>query len=157
MINKQQLMETLEDNFVLALDIARRKNADYSDPTDAFENFEESAYFARVPTEIGILLRTHDKLARYRNLFSRTEAPEVNESITDTLLDAINYLNLLLAWHKLGADQEETEGSDPFCGDEPEADKPVSNLGSGVSPLPGEDKGGGKFPTWFENLRKKLE
>ncbi len=107
---KTRYCEKLEDNFVDGLELMLKKNADYAKEGDPFQNFREAAAFAGVTLEQGILVRLSDKLTRYKNLRSRgSEGGEVGENLTDTLFDAMNYLNILKTWHDLGKPEADSE------------------------------------------------
>jgi hypothetical protein len=90
-----ELFKSMEATFNEGLAIVRRKNADYAEATDAFKNFRYCELFD-VDVPRGILVRVSDKLARVNNLLKR-EAQVSDEKITDTLIDAINYLAILKA------------------------------------------------------------
>lgn len=90
------LLDSLEKTFATALEIARRKNADYAGNTDPFKNFKMCEQFG-VSTEKGILIRISDKISRISNLLDK-EAEVKDESIFDTIDDAINYLAILKAY-----------------------------------------------------------
>ena len=70
-----------------ALEIMKAKNADYSSADDPYRNFREFG-------QLGILVRLSDKLARLRTFSERGELSVKDESVRDTVLDAINYLIL---------------------------------------------------------------
>ena len=67
--------------------LMEKKNADYASDADPFRNFRT---FGR----LGILVRLSDKLSRLRTFCERGELSVTDESITDTVLDGINYLIL---------------------------------------------------------------
>lgn len=73
-----------------ARDIMRKKNEDYAGESDPFANFRAFGSF-------GVLVRLSDKLARLRNYENRGEFSVKEESIQDTVLDAINYCIIYLA------------------------------------------------------------
>lgn len=74
----------------------KKKNADYGGPIDPFNNFKNSEMVG-VPMEKGILVRIMDKISRISILIDRNGPAEVvDEKIEDTILDGINYLNILL-------------------------------------------------------------
>lgn len=93
-----EFIESLEIIFKEAVDIARKKNTDYSKDSDPFLNFRFSPYVG-VPVERGILVRICDKLSRISNLLDQ-EAQVKDESIEDTLKDLINYSAILLTYIK---------------------------------------------------------
>lgn len=84
------LIARLEQRYREAVEIARRKNADYAKDGDPFANFN-LAPMVGVSVERGILVRTMDKIARINNLLDKP-ASVSGESIHDTILDAVNYL-----------------------------------------------------------------
>lgn len=87
------LIARLEQRYREAVEIARKKNADYASDGDPFANFN-LAPMVGVSVERGILVRTMDKIARASNLLDKP-ASVAGESIHDTLLDAVNYLMIL--------------------------------------------------------------
>lgn len=68
-----------------ALSLMMKKNADYACDTDLFRNFR---YFG----SLGVLVRLSDKLARLRTFEERNTFSVTDESLRDTVMDAINYL-----------------------------------------------------------------
>lgn len=95
-ITENSLILSLEDTFEKCLEIARRKNADYSSGVDPFRNFRNSQAVGVSP-ERGILVRLSDKITRISNLLDK-EADVKEETINDTIEDAINYLAILKAF-----------------------------------------------------------
>lgn len=88
-----------------ALDILRKKNSDYSKVESGFSNFLKVAQIAGVPTEQVFLMHIGTKIARIENLLrvdhGFTTTPQVaDEAIEDTLLDLMNYANLLAVFIK---------------------------------------------------------
>lgn len=90
------LLESLKKTYTNVLEIAERKNADYAGDSDPFKNFKMCEQY-NVPVERGILVRISDKLSRVSNLLNQ-EAKVKDESIYDTIDDAINYLAILKAY-----------------------------------------------------------
>lgn len=78
--------------------IIRKKNADYAASHNPFKNFE-AASIVGVGVERAILLRVLDKIARISNLIDK-EAAVVDESLEDTIVDAINYLAIMKAYRE---------------------------------------------------------
>lgn len=95
-MNRKQFRADLEDTYQKALLIFDSKNADYATESDPFLNFNNTA-FAGVTVEQAILVRITDKLTRIGNLQNRTAAVK-DETVEDTIMDAINYLAILLAY-----------------------------------------------------------
>lgn len=91
MATKELLTRRVMHDFLCkaALETMEKKNADYSHGDDPFKNFRHSAYFGVAP-EIGILIRLGDKFRRIET-FLAVGSFKVNESVLDSLEDAINY------------------------------------------------------------------
>lgn len=81
----QELIEKMQD-------IQKRKNAGYAGQgnPDPWANFRMAEMFG-VSSFIGCLVRMSDKFIRIANLVKNPKNEQVNESITDTLLDLANY------------------------------------------------------------------
>ena len=67
-----------------ALDLMKRKNADYASADDPFRNF-------RMYGRQGIEVRMSDKLARLRSLRENGKVACEDETMLDTITDIINY------------------------------------------------------------------
>jgi len=98
------LSEIADDLFEKCHNVLVAKNKDYSGATDSLRNFKVSAEVSGVTMSQGILTRLMDKMLRVGNLI-KNEAVVKDESIYDTLMDAINYCVILYA-----ALQEERNG-----------------------------------------------
>lgn len=91
------LLVDMEKTFKKCLEIAIAKNNDYGGSVKSpFANFE-NATVAGVSVERGILVRLMDKMSRISTLLDK-EAMVKNESINDTIEDAINYLAILKSY-----------------------------------------------------------
>ena len=91
------LLKSMLDTFDRCLNIAVKKNNDYGgSDKNPFSNFT-NAQVAGVSVERGILVRLMDKMSRISTLLDK-EAMVKNESINDTIEDAINYLAILKAY-----------------------------------------------------------
>ncbi len=93
------LLANVRETYAKAAEIIERKNADYATQADPFANFR-TANILGLSVEKGILVRTLDKIMRVNNLLEH-EAFVTEESMEDTLTDAINYLALLKAYREL--------------------------------------------------------
>lgn len=91
----QEFISQLEENYRKGIEIIKSKNHDYASDIDPWKNFR-FAELVGVSPEKAILVRVSDKLARISNLQERGVAKVVDEKIEDTIIDAINYLNILL-------------------------------------------------------------
>ncbi len=93
------LIANVRDTYAKAIEIIEKKNADYATQADPFANFR-TANILGLSVEKGILVRTLDKIMRVNNLLEH-EAFVTEESMEDTLTDAINYLAILKAYRQL--------------------------------------------------------
>jgi hypothetical protein len=90
------LIDSCQQTFEQCLEILKKKNKDYGSVSNEWKNFEACLYVAEIPVTLGILIRIGDKISRISNLLMH--APSVTEeSIEDTINDAINYLAILKA------------------------------------------------------------
>jgi hypothetical protein len=106
-MNTQQFIQSIASTFYNALKIVKAKNADYATADNPFRTFEASAAIG-VPMERAILVRTLDKISRISNLLDK-EAEVKDETITDTIVDAINYLAILKARIESNAVSQQTK------------------------------------------------
>lgn len=97
-MNRTEFKEEIADLYNKCMKIIEAKNDDYANSIDPFQNFRV-CNMINVPVERGILVRFMDKVVRISNLLEK-EATVKNESIEDTLMDAINYLGILYVWLK---------------------------------------------------------
>jgi hypothetical protein len=81
-------------------DLVVRKNHDYAGNGDFFKCFAVCQQMGIADTEIGIMVRLSDKFSRLANLLK--SSAEVDESVADTIRDAINYLKILYAYREFG-------------------------------------------------------
>lgn len=84
------------------VEISRRKNSDYTDNVDPFQNFRVCEALG-IPAEVGLIVRMSDKMSRIANLSKPgRKALVVDESIHDTLADLANYSVILSMYLKYG-------------------------------------------------------
>jgi hypothetical protein len=79
-----------------AIEICRKKNADYGNPDDPFANFKDVLEDG-MPVERGMTVRMRDKLRRISNLIDRP-GEVTEESQRDTCIDLANYALILAVW-----------------------------------------------------------
>jgi len=79
------------------LEICKAKQADYACPENTFKNFEVCEALSVCDAEVGIFVRFTDKVSRLGNVLFKT-ARVKEETVEDTIKDAINYLIILLAY-----------------------------------------------------------
>jgi hypothetical protein len=105
------LIGSLAATYERCIAIATKKNADYAGLADPFANFQAApALLSGISVEKGILVRLTDKIKRIDNLLSH-EAYVTEESMNDTIEDAINYLGILKAWRECAVEQSSSESS----------------------------------------------
>lgn len=92
-MNQAQFLKRLEEVKMEAVEISRRKNADYASEEDPFKNFRACEPLG-ISAEQAIIVRMSDKLMRAANLLQRP-AQVQDEKITDTLRDLANYADIL--------------------------------------------------------------
>lgn len=98
-MKRQEFMDQLGDNADTALQIVSRKNQDYADGQDPFQNFRMVQNTGLCSVEEGIAVRMTDKMQRIINLLNEDAAVE-DEKMEDTLLDLMNYANIMLAYRQ---------------------------------------------------------
>ena len=97
----------LEGVYKKCIGVAKKKNADYSGSNaDAFRNFDAVEFFGITDSKTGIMVRLTDKFTRIANLLTK-DAKVVEESLQDSIEDAINYLAIMHA--KLEAEKIKTK------------------------------------------------
>lgn len=93
-MNRQQFLEQLKKNQQQDIEIVKKKNQDYAEGADPFQNFSMVEDAGFISTEEGIAVRMSDKMQRIFNLIN-SEASVEDERIEDTLSDLRNYANIL--------------------------------------------------------------
>ena len=107
---------TEQEKYVLAasavfkdcLNVINQRSIKYTGTGDPFANFVESAAVAEVDVVQGIMTRFGDKLGRLKALLRQKVADgeilnePVDESLKDTITDAINYLAIIRIWIESG-------------------------------------------------------
>lgn len=90
----EKYLELQKTIFGRCMALSEKKGLDYSGNEDNLKNIKFSSFFGVVP-ELGVLVRIGDKLQRIRQFVEVGELK--NEKFSDSVLDTINYLTLLLA------------------------------------------------------------
>jgi len=99
------LITSMVDTFDYCIQTAIRKNNDYGGSNnDPFANFRNST-IAGVTVQKGILVRLMDKMTRISTLLDK-EAMVKDETIFDSIDDAINYLAILKAYQQLKPEEK---------------------------------------------------
>ena len=94
-MKRNDLIKGVERTFKECLDKMKKKNHDYAGESDALKNFKLVDYLGIASTPQGILVRLCDKFSRIANIYQG--GAQVDESVDDTIKDAINYLVILKA------------------------------------------------------------
>jgi len=90
---RDEFIQGIANTYVDCLNIVKKKNADYAVSSDPFLNFRNASVVGVSP-ERAILVRVMDKISRISNLIDK-DADVKDETIEDTIHDAINYLAIL--------------------------------------------------------------
>jgi len=99
-ITKPELLELAEQTFESSFALMSRKNDDYSTretDDDALKNFRGVEALGITTTENGVFVRLFDKVNRIANFLKTGVLSVTDESVDDTIQDAINYLVILKA------------------------------------------------------------
>ena len=95
-MDRTQFINHIKATYQRCLQVLADKNQDYGKDDDPWANFKFAA-IANIDVADAIMVRILDKMARISNLLHK-EAVVKDETVTDTIEDAINYLGILLAW-----------------------------------------------------------
>lgn len=87
------LLQDMNETFIKCHEIARKKNSDYGGGSDPYNNFRNTKIVG-VSVQDGIMVRLTDKFSRIATLLKK-KAEVSDESIEDTINDAINYFAIL--------------------------------------------------------------
>lgn len=93
---QSEFLDRLAKLYAMNVEISRKKNSDYANKNDPFQNFRVAEVFG-IPVETGLVVRMSDKMSRISNLVKR-EAVVGDESILDSLSDLANYAMILRMW-----------------------------------------------------------
>ena len=96
MITPATLFAIHDETCSTAKEIIQKKNQDYGADADALRNFRLVEQIG-IPMPIGILTRLLDKMARLGKIITSGKQAVMDETVEDTIVDAINYLIILKA------------------------------------------------------------
>lgn len=96
-MNTSQLLMHHDHLCEEARNLMTKKNADYAEESAPFKNFELSERLGLCSTEAGMAIRLSDKIQRLCGFLAGKSLKVKDESVRDTILDAINYLVLISA------------------------------------------------------------
>lgn len=135
-MDREAFVKNIEETYKLGVDIIRKKNTDYAAGSDPFKNFKLfDSLFEGVDlnkanrVQLMIIVRVLDKISRICNLLGK-DAIVVDESVDDSILDAINYLAILRAHRKF--DDKKTPSSQYGGFSTVRMDKPITPIVSGT-------------------------
>jgi len=95
-MKRDEFIQALADNCDNDLKTVEKKNNDYAQGDDPFQNFRMVEDAGLTTVEQGIAVRMSDKVQRVFNLLPEDESANVDdESLEDTLSDLRNYANIL--------------------------------------------------------------
>lgn len=98
-MTKDELFKLHEDMCVSALELMKKKNADYAGGgSDPFANFRRAEALGVCSTEQAFLVRMTDKMSRLATYSNNGKLIVEDETVHDTLIDMINYSVLLAAY-----------------------------------------------------------
>jgi len=92
----QYIMQSLQNLTVKLQETLKVKNQGYAGVRGEFFNFEQTASMLGLDVEKTIMVRLTDKITRISNLLDSKDSME--ESIEDSILDAVGYLVILNAY-----------------------------------------------------------
>ena len=103
MTEQEKYVRSAAAIFKDCLEILNERSKKYTGDGDPFANFKASASVARIDVTQGIMSRFGDKLGRIQqgldeHLFEDGVKLHEDESFRDSVIDGINYLNILLLW-----------------------------------------------------------
>ncbi len=91
---KKEFLLKIFKTFLSGLELMIRKNDDYTKSQEPLSNFE-LAEMIGIDVHKSIAVRMLDKISRLCSLLRKGRAAVQEESIKDTIVDAINYLAIL--------------------------------------------------------------
>ena len=98
-MTREELFTLHEDMCVEALELMKKKNADYAGSgTDPFANFRRAEALGICSTEQAFLVRMTDKMSRLSSFAAKGKLSVEDETVHDTLVDMINYSVLFAAY-----------------------------------------------------------
>jgi hypothetical protein len=100
-MTKEEYFEFQNQFFQKAMDLTKKKNADYTGASDdPFANFRRIGQANPSWVLVGFLTRMTDKFARLESFVQNGLLQVKEESVEDTLLDLANYSSLLAGYLK---------------------------------------------------------
>lgn len=106
-LTNEQALEEQKALFNTAIELLKKKRADYSGGSDPFKNFRQSTALSVEPWR-GAAVRFMDKVTRVFQLFNTKDGKGqvVDETIEDTLFDILNYAVIM---YQLWREEQSTQ------------------------------------------------
>ena len=105
-MNQKEYLEFHKNFCNQMIEITAKKNHDYALDNNPFSNFEKAELLGICSNEAGFLIRIMDKISRLTNYLNKGTLLVEDESVTDTIQDASNYLILLAGYIQSKKDDE---------------------------------------------------
>lgn len=97
MTTRKRLFEIRSEIDAAALDLMRRKNADYAQEGAALENYDLAARLAGTSPALYILGRVGEKAVRLRTIIKAGGPQVAEETVARELVDLVNFPSLIAA------------------------------------------------------------
>lgn len=94
-MTKKELLELHMKICERACILMKQKSEDYATGDDPFANFRRGEILGFATSEEGLMLRVVDKISRISTFLRKGHLTVENESVTDSIMDIINYMVLL--------------------------------------------------------------
>jgi hypothetical protein len=92
-----ELLQIKQQLFAIADQLTESKGRGYGTDSDTLKNIRLSEYLEVAPSEIGVYIRTLDKVMRLGRILTTSEEAVGHEGLLDTVVDTINYLTYIVA------------------------------------------------------------
>jgi hypothetical protein len=92
-----ELLQIKQQLFAIADQLTESKGRGYGTNSDTLKNIRLSEYLEVAPSEIGVYIRTLDKVMRLGRILTTSEEEVGHEGLLDTVVDTINYLTYIVA------------------------------------------------------------
>lgn len=94
-MTRDELISIHKDLCNKACVLMQKKSEDYATGSDPFANFKRGEILGFATSEEGLMLRVVDKVSRISTFLKQGKLNVENESVTDSIMDIINYMVLL--------------------------------------------------------------
>ena len=94
-MTRDELVQIHRELCERSCELMRRKSEDYATGHDPFANFKRGEILGFATAEEGLMLRVVDKVSRISTFLKKGHLNVENESVSDSIMDIINYMVLL--------------------------------------------------------------